>query len=465
MIATLVFALPLGVAALCGMSRAGRALAMAGSAAVIVLGLTSFFVPAASLRLEWAASLGASYSVAIDPLSAVFIVLCGTVAFLGAAASERVGDRRAYFAIWSAALGSLCGVMVARDLALLFVFWEGAIIAIALLARVWGDQDRRGAVGAFLAHVLPGSGLFLVALASIALARGTLDIDALAARPIAASGQLFPALLFLAAFAVALPLFPFPTWAPRLYASAPAPVTALVAAGRGSVAAYGVIRVCLGLFPQGMSTAAPVLIALSAVGALYTAFLATRQDDVRRLVAYVSLSQQGLVALALFAATATSLRGAVLASLAQALIVTALVLVVAALARRASSPLLSRSGGIASTAPRLAGLAMFALLAAGGVPGSATFAGSVLALAGVYERSPGAAVVAALALVASAAALAGVARRALHGPPLVTATDVGWRERLVIVPVLALVVAIGVAPRVVTDRLGDDVLPAAERSR
>ena len=237
MIATLVFALPLGVAALCGMSRAGRALAMAGSAAVIVLGLTSFFVPAASLRLVWAASLGASYSVAIDPLSAVFIVLCGTVAFLGAAASERVGDRRAYFAIWSAALGSLCGVMVARDLALLFVFWEGAIIAIALLARVWGDQDRRGAVGAFLAHVLPGSGLFLVALASIALARGTLDIDALAARPIAASGQLFPALLFLAAFAAALPLFPFHTWAPRLYASAPAPVTALVAAGLGSVAA------------------------------------------------------------------------------------------------------------------------------------------------------------------------------------------------------------------------------------
>ena len=465
MIATLVFAVPLGIAALCAVSRAGRALAMAGAAAVIVLGLASFIVPAASLRLPWAASLGASYSVAIDPLSAVFIVLCGTVTLIGAAASQRVGDRRAYFATWSAALGSLCGVLVARDLALLFVFWEGAIIAIAVLARVWGDQDRRGAVGAFLAHLLPGSGLFLVALASIALARGTLDIDALAARPIAPSGQLLPAMLLLAAFAAALPLFPFHTWAPRLYSAAPSPVTALVAGGLGSVAAYGVIRVCLGLFPQGMSAAAPVLIALTAVGALYTALLATRQDDSRRLVAYVSLSQQSLVALALFAATATSLRGAILSSLAQALIVTALVLVVAALARRASSPLLSRSGGIASSAPGLAGIATFVFVAAAGVPGSAGFAANVLALAGVYERSPGAAVVAALALVASAAALARVARRALHGPPLVTATDVGWRERLVIVPVLALVVAIGLAPRVVTDRLGDDVLPAAERSR
>ena len=116
-----------------------------------------------------------------------------------------------------------------------------------------------------------------------------------------------------------------------------------------------------------MSAAAPVLIALTAVGALYTALLATRQDDSRRLVAYVSLSQQSLVALALFAATATSLRGAVLSSLAQALIVTALVLVVAALARRASSPLLSRSGGIASSAPGLAGIATFVFVAAAGV--------------------------------------------------------------------------------------------------
>ena len=465
MIATLLVALPLGMASLCAFSRAARALAMAGSAAVIVLGLASFVVPTASLHLSLAASLGASYSVAIDPLAAVFIVLCGTVALVGAAASERVGDRRAYFALWCVALGCLCGVLVARDLALLFVFWESAALAIAVLARLWGNQDRRGAVGAFLAHVLLGSGLFLVALASIAIARGTLDIDALASRPIAATGQLIPALLFLSAFATALPIFPVHTWAPRLFAAAPAPVTALAAAGLGPVAAYGVIRVCLNLFPQGMSAAAPVLVALTAVGAIYNALLATRQDDARRLVAYVSLSQQSLVALALFAATATSLRGAVLASLAQGLVVTALVLVVAVIARRASSPLLSRSGGIASSAPGLAGLTLFALLAAAGVPGTATFAGSVLALAGVYERFPAAAVVATLALVASAAALAAVARRALHGAPLVTATDIRWRERLVIVPVLVLVLGLGVAPRVVTDLLGDDLLPAAELGR
>ena len=465
MIATLAIAFPLGIAVLCAVSRASRALAMVGSAAVIVLGLVSFVVSAASLHLIWAAPLGASYSVAIDPLSAVFIVLCGTVSLAGSAASERVGDRRAYFATWCAALAFLCGVLVARDLALLFVFWESACIAIAVLVHLWGDQDRRGTAVRFLAHVLPGSGLFLVALASIAIARGTLDIDALASRPIAATGQLIPGLLFLAAFAAALPVFPLHSWAPRLYAAAPAPVTALIAAGLSSVAAYGVIRVCLGLFPQGMSAAAPVLVALSAVGAIYGALLATRQDDARRLVAYTSLSQQSLVALALFAATATSLRGAVLASLAQGLVVTALVLTVAALARRASSPLLSRSGGIASSAPGLAGLATFALFAAAGLPGTATFAGSVLALAGAYERFPAATVVVSLALIVSAAALAGLARRALHGPPLVTATDIAWRERLVIVPILALVVGLGLAPRVVTDRLGDDVLPAAEIGR
>ncbi|MDQ2952259.1 MAG: hypothetical protein M3R54_08345, partial [Chloroflexota bacterium] len=295
MIATLAIALPLGIAVLCAVSRWSRALAMVGSAAVIALGLSAFVVPAASLRLVWAASLGASFSVAIDALSAVFVVLCGTVSLVGAAGSERVGDRRAYFAIWSAALACLCGVLVARDLALLFVFWESACLAVAVLVRLWGDQDRRGAALRFLAYHLPASGLFLVALASIGVARGTLDIDTLAARPLAPAGQLLPALLFLAAFAPALPVFPLHGWAPRLYAASSAPVTALAAAGLASVAAYGVIRVCLGLFSQGMSAAAPVLVALSAVGAVYGALLATRQDDARRVVAYAALSQQSLV--------------------------------------------------------------------------------------------------------------------------------------------------------------------------
>jgi NADH-quinone oxidoreductase subunit M len=395
----------------------------------------------------------------------VFAAVCGLISLVGAAASDRVGDRRAYFALWCIALAGLCGVFAARDLALFFAAWETTLVALAVLVRRWGGKDRRSAAYVFLVYGLLGSGLFVVALASIAVARGTLDVDALAARPIAGAGQLLPALFLLAAFAPALPLFPLHAWAPRVYVAAPPQVAILIGAGLASAASYGVIRICVGLFPQGVAAAAPVLVALCAVGALYGALAAARENDARRLIAFVALSQQALVAMAVLTATGTSLRGAVLASVSHALVIAALVLVTLELARRSSSFLLSRAGGLASSAPRLAGLTAFALLAAAGVPGTAGFAGTVLALAGVWERHPAASAVAVVASIAMAAVAAGVLRRAYHGPPIVCGRDVGWRELILMAPLVVALVGLGVAPRAALDRFGDGSLPAADLRR
>ena len=462
MIATAIVIVPLAAAVLCLGARTARWSAVLASIAVSALGGWSLVSPDGGTRLVWAAPLGATYAVDVDALSAVFLCVLGLVSLVGAAASARVADRRAYFALWCVALASLAGVLVARDLALLFVAWETTLMVLAILVRQWGGSDRRGAAHVFLAYTLVGSGLFLVALASIAVARGTLDMDLLVSRPIASAGQLLPALLFLAAFAPALPLFPLHGWAPRLYAAASPPVTTLVAAGLGAAAAYGIIRCCLALFPQGIASAAPALVGLSAVGVLYGALLASRQDDVRRVIAYLAVSQQNLVALAAFVATITSLRGALLASLGEALVVAALLLVAASLARHSSSFHITRAGGIAASAPTLAGLGSAAVLAAVSAPGTAGFAGIVLALAGTYERYPAAAVVVVLAEVALAAAGARVVRRVFHGPPLAAGGDVRWREWILVVPLLALILGIGVAPGVVLDRFGDGALPATE---
>jgi NADH-quinone oxidoreductase subunit M len=292
-------------------------------------------------------------------------------------------------------------------------------------------------------------------------ARGTLDIDALAARPIAASGQLLPAILLLAAFAPALALFPFHGWSPRAYAAAGPGVAMLVPGLLATAAGYGTLRICVGMFPQGMAAAAPVLVGLATVGALYGALLASRQDDMRRGLAFLAMSQQSLVALAIFAATPNSIRGAILLMIASAISMSAALVAVDALARRASSPLLSRSGGIESSAPRLAALATLASFAAIGVPGTAGFAASLLALAGIYERYPAATVVATVVLVLCAAWAATLGRRALHGPPLVRAArDVHARELAVIVPLLIVVLVLGVAPRLVLDRIGEGSVPA-----
>lgn len=465
MIATAIVAVPLAAAVFCALSGVARWATIAASTIVVALAILTLTTPATALKLSWALPFGASYAVTVDPLSAIFIALCGVVSLAGAAASDRVGDRRAYFALWCVALACVNGVFIARDLALLFAFWETGVVAVAILVRGWGGRARAAATAAFLAHMLVGSGLFLLAMASIAVARGTLDMDALAARPIAAGAQLLPALLFLAAFAPALPLLPFHSWAPRVYAAAPVPVAILVAANIAAAAVYGIFRVCLGLFPDGMTTAAPVLVVLCAVGTIYGALVSLREDEVRRLIAYAALAQQSLVGLAIFAATATSLRGAVLGSLSHGLVVTASLLLAGALARRTASPLLSRAGGLAIGAPVLAAIATITMFAALGVPGTAGFAARILSLAGAYERFPAAAATAAFALLIPAAYLSYAIRRAYHGPALVRARDLEWSDRFIVVPLLALTIAIGVAPRIVTDHLGDDVLPAAVDER
>ena len=466
MIATWLVALPVIAALLCAAplaSRYGRAIATLASLAVAGLAIATIVAPLpAGARVSWAAALGASYSVDVDGLAATFVVLAGVVFAAGAASSAGPPHRRAYFALWCLLLAAVDGVFVARDLGLFFVFWEAMLVPLAVLMWQWGGADRRGATLRFLLYTMSGSALLLVAIVSIAVARGTLDIDTLAARPVPASAQLLPALLFLAAFAVKLPLFPLHAWLPRAYVAAPIPVALALSGIVAKTAAYAIIRICLDLFPDGMAQAAPALVALAAVGTLYGALLATRQDDIRRLIAFSSLSHLNLIGLALFAGTFASVRGAVVASVSHGLVVGALFLLAAMLARRTSSYALSRAGGLASSAPVLTAFTTLAIVAAIGVPGTSGFAGEFLSLAGAYERYPAAAITATFVVIIAAVYGLGVVRRAFHGPPLVTGIDLEWRERALVAPLLALVLVVGAMPWLVTDRLSPDILPAAE---
>ena len=469
MIVTAIVVVPLFAAFLCTLpvvSRAARPLSIVCGLAVSALAATAFVATGApELRTTWASDLGAGYGVAVDGLSAAFLMLVGLVFATGAAASGRVGHRRAYFALWDLLLTFVAVVFVTRDLLLFFIGWEACAVTLAVLLAGWGGYDRRGAAMRLVLHDLSAGALLLVGIVSVAVARGTLDIDALASRPIPGGVQLLPGLLCLAAFAARLPLFPLHGWLPRAHVAATAPIALVLAGGFATTGAYGIVRVCLSLFPQGMSTAAPVLVALAAVGVLYGALVATRQDDLRRLLAFTSISQLNLIALALFAATATSLRGAILATVSHGLVIGSAFLLAAMVARRTSSFALSRAGGLAAATPVLAALFTLTVFAAVGVPGTSGFAGDAVALAGAYERFPAATGAAALVfIIASVSGLRAV-RRAFNGPPLATGADIKWREQLLVVPLLLLVVALGVAPRVLTDRIADEALPSLDQRR
>lgn len=469
MIASALVAVPLAAAILCAVpffSRIARLLAVIASLAVVGLAFAAL-VPgvSTSANLAWADPLHAGYSVGADGLSAIFIALGGVLFAIGAAAASRVGHRRAYFALWCLLIAAVDGVFVARDLALFFVFWEAMLIPLAILMWQWGGTDRRGATLRFLLYTMTGSAFLLAAVVALAVGRGTLDLAELSAHPIAGTGQLLPAMLLLAAFAVKLPLFPFHAWLPRAYVAAPIPVALVLSGIVAKTAVYGIIRLCLGLFPEGMAVAAPVLVALAAVGTLYGALLATRQDDLRRFIAFSSLSHLNLIGVAVFAATATSLRGAVLASVSHGLVVASLFLLVAMLASRTSSFALSRAGGLAASTPVLAAFSTLAVVAAIGVPGTSGFVGEFTILAGTFERFPAAASIATLVVVVAAMYGLGMLRRAYHGPPLATGIDLSWRERLLVIPLLVLVLVVGAAPRAITDRISDDALPSVEQVR
>ena len=466
MIATALVGVPLVAAVLCTLpivSRVARLISVLASLTVAGLAAAVFVAPLqVSARLTWAGALGASYLVDLDGLSAVFVVLGGVLFATGAAASARVPHRRAYFALWCALVAAVDGVFVARDLGLFFVFWEAMLVPLAILMWQWGGPDRRGATLRFLLYTMAGSALLLVGVVGVAVSRGTLDMDALGARPFAAGAQLLPALLFLGAFAVKLPLFPFHAWLPRAYVAAPIPVALVLSGIVAKTAAYAIVRVCLGIFPQGMAAAGPALVALAAVGTLYGALLATRQDDLRRVIAFSSLSHLNLIGLAIFAATLTSLRGAILASVSHGLIVAAVFLLATMIARRTSSFSLARAGGLAASTPILAAFSTLAVVGLIGVPGTSGFAGEFVSLAGTYERYPVAAAVATLVVIVAAVYGLRVIRRAFNGPPLAVGRDLGWRERAIVAPLLVLMLVVGTVPWVVTDLVPANELPIAE---
>jgi NADH-quinone oxidoreductase subunit M len=441
LIVALACALPIGtlarpLAVLSGLIVAGRA------AAAIWLG-----VGGGVEAYVWAAPIGAQLAIGADGFAAVLIMLCGILFAVGAAASRDVRAPRAYFVLWSVLQAAVGGVLVARDLLLFFAAWDALVVPLALLVWGWGGADRRQVTIRLVATWLTGSALLFAGILALGVGARTFAFADLAGYRLAEGSQVAFASLFLAGFAVRLPLFPFHAWLPRLSTVAPVPVTLAVNGAVSATAVYGIARICLVFFPLGMSDLAPFVIALAVFGMVYAAVLATRQRDTRTFIAYASVSQLNLIALGAVLGEGT---GALVATVSHGLVVASLFLLAISLARRIGSFGLG-AGGLGAHAPVLASLFGLALLAAIGVPGTSGAPGSLLIFAAVFARSPGVGIFAALGLVASAVYAAGFLRAVFFGPGGEAATDLGSRERSLVVALLVLVIALGVAPRVIGD--------------
>jgi NADH-quinone oxidoreductase subunit M len=461
--AAAVLLIPLIVAAACALPIGGlaRPLAVLGgllTAATAGAAAWSDIGGGAAQAFVWAGPLGAQLTIGVDGPSITLLMLSGVLFAVGAAASDGLRRPRAYFALWSLLQATIAGVLVARDLILFFTFWEALLVPLALLMWHWGGADRRAVTLRLLVHWMTGSAFLLTGILALGVGARTFSLVDLTGYRLAEGSQVVLGLLFLAAFAVRLPLFPFHAWLSRTYITAPLPLAIVLAGVVSKTALYAIARICLPLFPKGMADLAPYLIGLAAAGALYGALLATRQRDTRRFIAYASLSQLDLIALGTFMATADGLEGALIASLSHGLVVAILFLLARSLARRIGS-FDVRPAGLAPPGPVLMSLFVIAIFAAIGVPGTSGAPGELLILAAAFARSPGIGLLATLVVVCSAAYGAAFLRALLFGPRADRQPDISWRERALVIPLLVLIVGIGIAPGSIGD-LADRKLPA-----
>jgi NADH-quinone oxidoreductase subunit M len=288
---------------------------------------------------------------------------------------------RAYFGLMLFLTGATVGVFVSQDLLLFYAFFEAMLIPIYVLVGVWGGPGRLGATIKFVIYTMAGSLIMLAALIVYGLKFGTFD---LVDGPTSISRWMF--LGFMLAFVIKAPLFPFHGWLPDTYRQAPPEVAAVLSGVIAKAGVYGMLRIAITKFPEPTSYYRTLILALAAGALIYGSLLAFRAPDFRGVVAYSSMAQSGLIAIGLFSGTNLGYDGAVLQMVAHGLVSTALFLIAGAVERRTTTDQFALLGGMAKGRPALATLLATLGVISLAVPGSASFAGEFLILAGAFQR-------------------------------------------------------------------------------
>lgn len=357
----------------------------------------------------WFPQVGITFHLGVDKISLLLLALTTFLGAMAALASfteitERTGS---FHLCLSWTIAGILGVFLALDLFLFYFAWEFMLVPMFFLILVWGHEDRFRAAVKFFIFTQLGGLLMLAAILGLYFAHGrssgvyTFDYPALigtAASPTSASLILCG---FLAAFLVKLPAVPFHTWLPDAHTQAPTGGSVILAGLLLKTGAYGVLRFAIPLFPLQMHQFSMVLEILGLIGIIYGAFLAFAQTDLKRLIAYTSVSHMGFVLLGLVVGSNMAFQGAVVQILSHGLSTGALFVLAGALQERLHTRDLSRMGGLWSVTPRLGASTMLFAMAALGLPGMGNFVGEFLVVLGTYGSNPALAIVAALGFVFS----------------------------------------------------------------
>jgi NADH-quinone oxidoreductase subunit M len=409
-------------------------------------------------RIPWMPGFGIEYLVGIDGISLYLVLLTTLLMPLAILASWSVQERVKEYLVCMLLLETgMLGAFVALDLFLFYVFWEVMLVPMYFLIGVWGGPRRIYAAVKFVIFTMAGSLLMLVAIIYLATrhaeAEQQLTFDLLKLYdlhlPLHEQAWLFAA--FALSFAIKVPLFPFHTWLPDAHVEAPTAGSVILAGVLLKLGTYGFLRFAMPLFPGAALAAAPYIIVLAVVGIIYGAVVAMMQSDIKKLVAYSSVSHLGFVMLGLFAFNMQGIQGAIYQMLNHGLSTGALFLLVGMIYERRHTRLIDAYGGLWKQVPIFSALLMVITFSSIGLPGLNGFVGEFLILLGAFAATPFWAAAAASGVILGAIYMLWMYRRVIFGPLVDPENeklkDLGAREQIILAPIVLLVLLMGIYPQ------------------
>jgi NADH-quinone oxidoreductase subunit M len=403
-------------------------------------------------RADWMPTFGIQYAVGVDGISLLLVLLTTFLPPLCVLGSwDSITTRlKAFMMLILLVEGAMLVVFTALDAFLFFMMWEVTMVPMYFMIVLWGGPNRVAAGLKYVLYSLTGSLLLLIGILGLSLQAGTFDIQALAGHTYSENSEFWIFLALFLGFAIKLPMLPFHTWLPDAHSEAPTAGSVLLAGVLLKMGGYGLIRFCLPIFPEMAHSFAPVVLWLSVTAILYGGYMALAQTDLKRLVAYSSVSHMGFVTLGIFSFNNEGVEGAILQMVTHGLTTGAMFLIVGQLYDRTHSREIADYGGLQQRMPRFVAILSLFAVASFGLPTTSNFIGEFLILVGVsYENF----VFVALAMggiVLGAAYMLWMLQRVAFGQPRTEAasklTDLNVREMFTVMPLAFAVVAIGVYP-------------------
>jgi NADH-quinone oxidoreductase subunit M len=408
----------------------------------------------------WIPTLSINYKLGLDGISLPLIIMTTVLMPLCVLISWHAIETRvrSFMAMLLIMESAMIGVFCALDFVLFYIFWEAMLIPMYLLIGIWGGPNRLYAAMKFFLYTLAGSVLLLVGILVLYFQGGhTFDIPQLSQRSYGVALQIWLFFAFFAAFAVKVPMFPFHTWLPDAHVEAPTAGSVILASVLLKMGTYGFLRFSLPILPDASRLFTPLMVALSIVAIIYGAYMALAQADLKKLIAYSSVSHMGFVTLGLFMFNIQGIEGAVMQMVNHGITTGGLFLCVGMIYERTHSRQIADNIGLTKPMPRYATLLVIFALSSLGLPGTNSFVGEFMVLVGTFLWSKIAAALASLGIILAAAYLLWMIQRVAFGIPaahvLPKLRDLNLREMVTLVPLAALIFLIGLFPNPVLTRM------------